>query len=369
MINRLQRYILKHLVLSAAYAVIGLTITIWLSQSLRLIELVVEAGAPLRLFVWLLILTIPTFLGIVLPIAMVGAIIFTYNQLTMDSELVVMRSAGLGPMALGRPAMILGMAVTVAVFVLNIYVTPAAHRELVRLEYAIRDDHSQLLLREGVFNELGKHLSVYVRERAGDGTLDGVLIHDARDPAKPVTVIGDRATMIYGPQGTRFAVFNGNRQEYSRETGRLSQLYFERYDVDLQFMSDEPGERSPDARERSTNELLHPPSNITDPKARQQMYAEFHHRFSSPLLTPAYVAIALACLLSGEFNRRGHSMRNLLAASLIVAMQSASLATTSLATKSNDFVLLMYLLPLIAMVPAVWILTEGGRRMATPADA
>lgn len=370
MLNRLQRYIFKSLSLSTIYAVAGLTITIWLSQSLKLIELVVEAGAPLRLFIWLLLLTIPTFLGIVLPIALVGATLFTYNRLTTDSELVVMRSAGMGPWGLARPALALAVGVTLAVFSLNVYITPAAHRELVRLEYAIRDDHSQLLLREGVFNEVGRKLSVYVRERGSGGQLTGVVIHDARAPAKPVTVIGDRAMMVYGPTGARFIVYNGNRQELDRASGTLSQLYFERYELELNFAGEESGERPPDARERTMWELLHPDEigmGNADPKARQQLIAEFHHRLASPLLTPAFMMMGLACLLSGEFNRRGQSGRITLAAALVVALQAASLSTTSLAAKLPHFVPLMYLLPLLMLPPSVWVLA-GGRLPTRPAE-
>lgn len=361
MMNRLQRYILKSLTLSTAYAVVGLTITIWLSQSLKLIELVVEAGAPLRIFVWLLLLTIPTFLGIVLPVALVGALLFTYNRLAVDSELVVMRSAGMGPWALARPTLLLAALVTLAVFVLNVYVTPAAHRELVRLEYSIRDDHSQLLLREGVFNEVGRKLSIYVRERSGDGQLLGVLIHDANMPAKPVTVIGERAEVIYGASGARFAVFNGNRQEMDRATGQLSQLYFERYDVDLNFAGEPAGERYPDARERSMAELLNPAmlGSVRDAKALQQLVAEFHHRLASPLLTPAFALVGLACLLSGEFNRRGQSLRITIAAALVVLLQASSLGSTSLAAKSSHFVPLLYIIPFIGGIPAIWVLLGG----------
>lgn len=362
MLNRLQRYVLRSLSLSTLYAVAGLTITIWLSQSLKLIELVVEAGAPLRLFIWLLLLTIPTFLGIVLPIALVGAALFTYHRLITDSELVVMRSAGMGPWGLAQPALLLSFGVMTIVFALNVYITPAAHRELVRMEYAIRDDHSQLLLREGVFNEVGRKLSVYVRERGSGGQLTGVVIHDARAPAKPVTVIGERAMMVYDPSGARFVVFNGNRQELDRASGTLSQLYFERYELDLAFAGEEAGERVPDARERSMWELLHPDeAGLTDgdPKARMQLVAEFHHRLASPLLTPAFMLIGLACLLSGEFNRRGQSGRITLAAGLVVALQAASLGSTSLAAKSSHLVALLYLLPLLAAPPAAWVLSGG----------
>ncbi len=367
MMNRLERYLFRNLLVATLYSTAGLTVTIWLTQSLRLIEIVVEAGAPLRLFLWLLLLTVPTFLGIVLPIALVGAVLFTYNRLTMDSELVVMRAAGVGPFRLARPAVVLAGTVMVIVFALNLWLTPAAHRELVRMEHAVKNDYSQLFLREGVFNEIGERLSVYVRERDRDGNLHGVLIHDARVIDKAVTIMGERAVMVPGETGARFVVFNGNRQEMDKTTNRLSELFFERYAVDIKVLSSAAGDRWPDARERTTAELLSPPPEVAQyDRMVRQMRAELHHRLSSPLFALAFTLVALASLLSGEFNRRGQASRVTVTILAVVVLQAASLGLTSLSTRMGAFIPLMYLLPLLVLVPTTWMLTQGLRRRRRP---
>lgn len=368
MMTRLERYLFRNLLVATLYSTAGLTVTIWLTQSLRLIEVVVEAGAPLRLFLWLLLLTVPTFLGIVLPIALVGAVLFTYNRLTMDSELVVMRAAGVSPVRLGRPAVVLGTGVMAIVFVLNLWLTPAAHRELVRIEYAVKNDYSQLFLREGVFNDIGEKLSVYVRNRDREGNLHGVLIHDARVVGKPVTIMGESAVMVPGEAGARFVVFNGNRQEMDQARNRLSELHFERYAVDIKVLSSNKGDRWPDARERSTAELLDPPSDLAQyDRIVRQMHAELHHRLSSPLFALAFTLVALASLLSGEFNRRGQASRVTVAILGVVVLQSASLGLTSLATRMGAFIPLMYLLPLLVLGPTGWVLARGRLPRRRPA--
>ena len=370
MMNRLERYLFRNLLVATLYSTAGLTVTIWLTQSLRLIEIVVEAGAPLRLFLWLLVLTVPTFLGIVLPIALVGAVLFTYNRLTMDSELVVMRAAGVGPFRLARPAVVLASGVTGIVFALNLWLTPAAHRELVHMEHAVKNDYSQLFLREGVFNDIGERLSVFVRERDRDGNLHGVLIHDARVPGKAVTIMGERAVMVPGEAGARFVVFNGDRQEMDQAKGRLSELFFDRYAVDIKVLSSAGGERWPDARERTTAELLDPPPEVTQyDRMVRQMRAELHHRLSSPLFSLAFTLVALASLLSGEFNRRGQASRVTLAILAVVVLQAASLGLTSLSTRMGAFIPLMYLLPILVVVPTTWVLAQGLRRRRKPPAA
>ena len=44
----------------------------------------------------------------------------------------------------------------------------------------IKSQFSSLLFREGVFNPMGKGLTVYIRARGADGELHGLMIHDGR---------------------------------------------------------------------------------------------------------------------------------------------------------------------------------------------
>ena len=96
-----------------------------------------------------------------------------------------------------------------------------------------KSQFSTVFLREGVFNEAGDGLTVYVRRRMADGELQGLLIHDTRIAGKPVTIMAERGRTVEGGAGTRVVVFDGNRQEMDLETGRMSQLFFDRYAVDM----------------------------------------------------------------------------------------------------------------------------------------
>src|SRR5512135_2693496 len=100
--NRINIYVFRHLAVAAGVAVSVLVFAIWLTQSLRLLQVIVDGGAPVSMFLKLVVLAMPEFLITVLPIGFVAAVIFTYNRLLMDSEIVVMRAVGMGPFALAR---------------------------------------------------------------------------------------------------------------------------------------------------------------------------------------------------------------------------------------------------------------------------
>lgn len=358
--NRPQRYLFKRLAVAGLYATLGLTVTIWLAQSFRLIEMVVESGAPVIAFFQILILTLPTVLGIVLPIALSGGTLFVYNRMFIESELVVMRAAGMGPAALALPALILSAVVGATVGALNIGVTPVARAELIALERSVRSDFTQVLIRPGIFNEVGEGMSIFARERAPDGSLSEIVIHDARDKARPKTTMGERAVVLTETTGIKIVVFNGYQQELNHANGRMSQLSFDRYSVDYRFATGESSDRPTDARERSTLELFDPSPEVrADDRLFRQFVSELHGRLSSPLLAPAFALIAVAALLFGEFNRRGQSIRVALAAGFTVAAQAAYLGATGLSTKNLSAVPLLYLIPAVVIVVGLMILARG----------
>jgi hypothetical protein len=72
-----------------------LTCAIWLTQSLRFIELIVNRGLSIGTFLYLTLLLLPSFLWLMLPISSRRGAVHL-QPLATDSELVVMRSAGLG---------------------------------------------------------------------------------------------------------------------------------------------------------------------------------------------------------------------------------------------------------------------------------
>jgi lipopolysaccharide export system permease protein len=300
-----------------------------------------------------MLVTLPTFLSIVLPISLLAAVLFTYNRLTMDSELVVMRSAGLGPWGLAKPALILAVAVTLIGYVLTLYLAPAAHRELARLEALAKSDFSTVFLREGVFNEAGDGVTVYVRRRMQDGELQGLLIHDTRTPGKPVTIMADRGRTVEGEAGTRVVVFDGNRQEVDLATGRMSQLYFDRYAVDFRVFEKQLGDRLPDARERSTFDLMHAEEHPELAPFKNRLTAELHQRYTSPVFSLGFTMMGVAILLVGEFNRRGQSRRIIAAVACVLVLQSSALGITNLAVNNNAFI------PLLYVVVAIPVLVGG----------
>src|SRR6059058_2144820 len=114
----LNRYILRQCLGMMVFVTAALSAAVWLAQSLRLVDLIVNRGLSVEVFLYLAVLILPRFLDIVLPVGAFIAVLFVFNRLTSESELVVMRSAGLGSLALARPVFVLAGIAFVALMTL-----------------------------------------------------------------------------------------------------------------------------------------------------------------------------------------------------------------------------------------------------------
>ncbi|MGD9538190.1 MAG: LPS export ABC transporter permease LptF [Alphaproteobacteria bacterium] len=358
-VHRYQLYLMRQLIGPFVLVAFGLTAVIWLSQSLRFIDFIVNKGLSLGTFLYLGMLLMPSFLGAILPIALFCAILFVYNRLTLDSEMISMRAAGRGPWGIAAPVLVLAGAVAVLAYAINLYLSPASYREFKDQQFVIRGDYSSLLLQEGVFTPLGSGMTVYVRARGPGGVLLGILVHDERDIERPITMMAEQGALVSSPQGPRFVLRNGNRQEIDRERGQLSLLYFDRYALDLGQFSEEPGSRWREPRERFLHELLNPSASDDDQRNLGKFRAEFHQRLISPLYAFALVLIGLAALTTGDHNRRGQWRRILLAIGAGFAFEAVALGLTNIVAKDPSLVVLLYLNLAVGLILPTLVLNRG----------
>jgi len=360
--KRLDRYILRQCFGVMIFVTAALSAAIWLAQSLRLIDLIVNRGLSFEIFLYLAALILPRFLDIVLPIGVFIAVLFTFNRLTSESELVVMRSAGLSQLALAKPVLLLAGIAFLILMSLSVYFMPTSNRAFKDLQFEIRNRFVSSLIQEGTFTTISDKLTIYIRSRDDRGEVSGLLISDSRDPQKPVTILAERGVFVDSPGGARIIMVNGNRQQFDPESRKLSLLTFDSYTLDLEAWRDAPVVRFREAQERFLNELFTPPPDADD-SLRAAFLAEAHQRILVPLSAFSFSLIPLACLLPGELNRRGQLKRVLLAVGLAFGFELLDLGVNNLAVRSPTAIPLMYVAHLLPFVLGFGILLHGGIKL------
>ena len=360
--TRLDRYILRQCFGVMIFVTAALSAAIWLAQSLRLVDLIVNRGLSADVFLYLAALILPRFLDIVLPIGVFIAVLFTFNRLTGESELVVMRSAGLSHLALAKPVLILAAIAFTILMSLSAYFLPAANRAFKDLQFEIRNRFVSSLVQEGTFTTISDKLTIYVRSRGERGEVVGLLINDSRNPQRQVTIVAERGVFVDSPSGSRIVMVNGNRQEYDAESRKLSLLTFDSYTLDLDTVRDAPVIRFREPQERFLGELFFPPAD-TEAFFRNGFLIEGHQRILVPLSAFSFALIPLACLLPGQVNRRGQLKRVLLAISVAFAFELVDLGVGNFATRHTAAIPLMYVAELSPLVIGFAILLHGGIRL------
>lgn len=385
MVLRLSNYVLRQLIGPVALFIFLLTSVVWLSQSLRLLDLVINRGQSAPTFLYLTFLILPSLLVIILPIAYFAGALYGLHKLNADSELTVMWAAGFSRSQILTPILIAAGAVMVATYLCSLYLMPFCQRLMRDKEIDIRADIGAAILNEGQFNTPEQGLTVFMRELSSDGHLRGVLVHDERDRLHPTTYLAETGVLAQTPAGARLIMLDGTIEQSTPEgpcrgnapartqTQRslhgnlprcpaglrfappsLSVLKFQRYVFDL----DQFGSRQQDAElrtsERYLGELLWPSS--TKPlkaEALRVYFAEANNRLAAPLYCPAFALMAFAAVTLGRRARGVYALRLATVSMLAAGLRIAGYGVQGLGARSPILCSLFYLIPCLAGAAAL----------------
>ncbi|MFK7839418.1 MAG: LPS export ABC transporter permease LptF [Bdellovibrionales bacterium] len=366
MLSVFDRYIMKNIAIATLFVAITLSAIIFLTQSLRFLELVIESGASGAAFWQLTFLALPRFFEVILPLALMSGVVFVYARMISDSEIVVLRASGLSAFRLSRPAIIFALVVTVLLMSITMWVGPKSLSKMQEMRQVIKSQFSALFLKEGVFNQVGKGLTVYVREKDINGDLRGLLIHDSRQKNEnPSTVVARHGVLVSTDRGFEVLVHEGSRQEFNVQKQVLQRLDFDRYTIDLPN-SGEVRQRWAEPDERTIIELLSPDlSNASDIRNLDELRLEVHKRFVSPFLALSFSLVGCMCLLIGSYNRRGQVRRILIAVLGVAILQGLYLAFFNIAKQSEFGLVMMYVIAIGPIGFSLFMLSrlsEGFRR-------
>lgn len=304
------RLIFKRLFFGTAFLSCVLVTGVWLTQSLRFIEIIVNQNVSIAGYFSFVGFLIPDLLAIVLPICVLISTLIVYNKLVTDHELIILRTCGLNDWSLARPAIVIGILATIAVGLINIYIIPLSYKNFRDMEFKMRNEFSSGFIHEGTFNTL-RGITVYARSRNLKDELQGVFIHNTpqnntadKKARRSYTIIAERGIMMTAPHTIQLVLFNGNRQEVDPKTGKMTFFNFDRLNYDLTQIATPPEERVIKPVERPLRELLNA-DNIEGLSAssRARLRSEAHQRMLLPFLSLVFVLIATATLLKGDLNR------------------------------------------------------------------
>ncbi|MDD7908902.1 LPS export ABC transporter permease LptF [Pseudovibrio exalbescens] len=356
----IERYILRRTLGSFLVTLIAMTGVVWSTQALRQLDLVTSKGQTLLQFFYITMLGLPFLVVIVAPFAMIIAMIIVLNGMARDSELIVINASGASRSLVLRPIMLFSLLIALLLGFFSTYLAPTS-RALMRDEITkVRVDLVANIVKPGRFIEIEDGLTFHIRNRSGDGILEGLLLSDEREQETGFTYTAERGRIIEAADKTILVMLDGTIQRRPQGSSDISIVSFESYGFDLSSMIPEAREPTYKASDRPTLELLNAdPDDTYAQRHWNRLIVEFHDRVSQPLYPLAFGLILYAFLGSAKTTRQNQSMSLLGAFVSCFAVRTLGFGGTMIVNSQVSLFPILYAIPVIAGLLAVWSIVFG----------
>ncbi|MBP5399584.1 MAG: LptF/LptG family permease [Alphaproteobacteria bacterium] len=354
--KKLNIYIAGQIIIGFLLVAISLVSILWLTQSLRFLEMITNKGLPISIFIKMTSCLMPRLFAILSPISLFVAVIFVYNRMLADRELVVIKAAGITPWQCAKPAIFVGIMASILAVYINNFAAPKVEKKFHELEWQVKNDVSHLMFREGEFTTIDDNLTLFITAHGKDNSVEGVMINDERNPKEKNTISAEKGIIVYTDKGPRIILINGIRQEINNKTLQFSTISFDRYSVDFSLTQNKK-KRSNSYRSQTLSDLLGAQNNPgLSPAEARRYIVEGNRRLLNPLYNFIFSLIACVGLLVGKFNRRGQGKIILISILSMVLVEIDDLIFGNLATKNLYFLFLYYANYIIPIIICFYIL-------------
>lgn len=351
------RYLFGQMIRTTIAVSITLVGIMWLFQTIRLLEVVINRGAPISNFLLMSVTVIPLWLTIAVPVSAFVAVIWVFQRAVADRELLVMQASGRSALQLARAPLTLGVLLTAILILNSAFVLPQSFGIYKRVQFEVRNSIPTVMLQDNVFIDVVDGLTMLIGEKFDDGLAKDLFIHDERTEGKVVTMTARIGRFVERDGLPAVILQDGERIELS-ETGESgATLLFDTHTVTIAPKDKTVSSQMPiDMNEDTISNLLDP-GKSPYPSYFNQRRAEGHYRIVSPALALVLILIATCGALFGQVRRHTWSKRTVLTIAGSMLSISALVSSRSLATSLPSTVPLLYASVLTPAILLLFMLT------------
>ncbi len=280
-----------------------------LNPILRLVDMLVVKRVPLKEILLLFLYLLPSTIAIVLPMAVLVAVLMAYGRLSSDSEIVAMQASGLNYWRIFYPAILLGIFISFAGIIFNdtllpngnfafqkLYKEIAQRKPLTQIEeHTLTDISSRKVIRFIGIDRIDKKKDV----------MYGVVIHEKKrdgSEVKTITAKNGRWLKSIEKKGEhsiilimRLLLEKGSIQQPVKGIlDEFSNIPFEKLLVNIPQEIAYSITVTKGTREKNTAGIMKEIKKISNNKKRlNRLWVEYHKRFSIPFAALSFVLIGL----------------------------------------------------------------------------
>ena len=363
------RYLFAQMLRVAFAVTVTLVGIMWLFQTIRILELVINRGAPLADFMVMSVTVIPLWLTVAMPIGTFIAIIWVFHRSLADRELLVAQASGRSAHQLARAPMALGLLVTSFLVFNSVILLPFSFSIYKQIQFKLRNAIPTVMLQDNVFIDVVDGMTMLIGKKYDDGLAEDVFIHDERDNGAIVTLTARVGQFVEKDGQPAVILQDGQRVELTDAGNAGATLLFDTHTVFITPRERRQATRMPIEMNEDKIRNLLDPATSPSPRYVDQRVAEGHYRIVSPMLALALGLVASAGVLFGQIRQSTWSRRTIVTVAVGVACIAALVSSRSLATQISEFRILIYLSTIVPVAIAygmiAWQAFRGQQMPAT----
>lgn len=239
----IDRYIFLELIPPFFLGLLICTFILLIGRISKLTELAISKGAGFAVLVQLIVYIIPSFLSLTMPMAVLIASVVTFNRLSSDNEIVVLRACGVSLYRIIFPTFLLAATVYIVTTLMITQVSPLANRSFYKLLYNVAQSKAAFVIEEGVFCNSFPGMVIFANKIPAGNNMSEVFISDERNPEKPHVITARQGTLVNDPsiRGIVLRLQEGTIHNLREEGDIYQKLTFLSNDIVLDFEKPEDG--------------------------------------------------------------------------------------------------------------------------------
>ena len=340
------------------------TIIVWAVQAVNFLDLIVEDGHGVSVYLNYSLLIIPKILTKFIPLSFLIALFLTILKFEGENEFLILWTSGMNKMKIVNFFFKVSIMVTILQLIFASLINPKFLNHSRSLIKSSNLDYVSTMVKSKQFNDTIEGLTIYVEEKNENGILKNIFIRDDGHVLKSlensknsnnVTIFAKEGKIEQGSNGDYLVLRNGTIQKENKENEIVS-INFIKTNMQMEGLQTK-SIIMPKIQETSTKILI---DCITSDKIKIEILncpqtdtkidtlAELNRRFGMPLYIPG-ISLILSFLLISRKEQKRNSLYKYFYFGLSFVILVTAEILVRYSGKSFLYSYLYYLLPLICI--------------------
>jgi lipopolysaccharide export system permease protein len=281
------------------------------TKMLSITELIITRGVHAGQVVRMVVYLLPDIIAFALPAATLIAVVIAFLRLSVDSEIIALKSSGISIYQMLPPVIIVCLSGFLMAIAVSVIAMPWGNRSFKDLVFKIAESKADLGIKEHIFCEPFDNVVFYVNSYSNrERVMKGVFVVDRRDKDITNTIVAKEARVFMHPkqriialhflQGTIFV------SEKNHQSART--IGFNTYDLNigLKDIMAALALRQKAPKEMSAGELIKQLETVPRGEVRHnEIVIELLEKFSIPLAV--FLMGIIGVPLGAQMKARGRS--------------------------------------------------------------